>query len=59
MRVPDTPTMEKIWNEIEPYLVITKEKTKIASNAPIGTKEKLAEYRRLGKEQDDFNLSLM
>ena len=59
MRLPDTPEMKKIWDEIEPYLSSSNEKGhEIIEGAPSGTAEKLEEYRRLGKEQWDFAESL-
>lgn len=58
MRLPDTPEMKKIWNEISPYLNITLNGTEIIEGAPSDTAEKLKEYRRLGKEQWDFAESL-
>ena len=58
MRLPDTPEMKKIWDEIAPFLKITSKGMEIVENAPSNTAEKLEEYRRLGKEQWDFAESL-
>ena len=54
MRLPDTPEMKQIWNEIAPFLKITLKGMEIIEGAPSDTAEKLEEYRRLGKEQWDF-----
>lgn len=58
MRLPKTPEMQKIWDEIEPYLEATNEGYVILNGAPSDIAEKLEEYRRLGKEQSDFAWSL-
>ena len=59
MRLPQTPEMKKIWNEIEPYLNSSNEKGhEIIEGAPSDIAEKLEEYRRLSKEQWDFAESL-
>lgn len=58
MRLPDTPEMKQIWNEIAPFLKITLKGMEIIDGAPSDTAEKLEEYRRLGKEQWDFAESL-
>ena len=56
MRLPKTPEMEKIWNEIEPYLSFSNEKG--YDGAPDDVFEKLEKYRHLRKEQWDFAESL-
>ena len=59
MRLPDTPEMEKIWNEIEPYLSFSNEKGyEVNDGAPDGTAEKLEKYMELSQEQSDFARSL-
>ena len=59
MRLPDTPEMEKIWNEIEPYLSFSNEKGyEVIDRAPDGTAEKLEKYMELSQEQSDFARSL-
>ena len=58
MRLPDTPEMKQIWDEIAPFLKITSKGMEIVEGAPSNTAEKLEAYRRLGKEQWDFAESL-
>lgn len=59
MRLPKTPEMEKIWNEIEPYLSFSNEKGyEVIDGAPDYVFEKLEKYRHLRKEQWDFAESL-
>ncbi len=51
--------MEKIWNEIEPYLRFSNEKGyEVIEGSPSDAYEKLEEYRHLRKEQSDFAESL-
>lgn len=55
MTLPITPEMRDLINKVYPYL---NEKHELPADAPEDIKEALAEYRRLGKEQEEFALSL-
>ena len=48
MRLPDTPEMKQIWNEIAPFLKITLKGMEIIEGAPSDTAEKLEEYKNNG-----------
>ena len=65
MRLPDTPEMKQIWNEIAPFLKITlkgmeiiEKGYEVIDGAPDDVFEKLEKYRHLRKEQWDFAESL-
>lgn len=58
MRLPLTPEMKKIWNEIEPYLIQDSNGLNIADDAPQEIKDLNKEFDRLLKEQSDFAESL-
>ena len=58
MRLPLTPEMKKIWNEIEPYLIQDSNGLNIAVDAPQEIKDLNKEFDRLIKEQSDFAESL-
>jgi hypothetical protein len=58
MRLPLTPEMKKIWNEIEPYLIQDSNGLNIADDAPQEIKDLNKEFDRLIKEQSDFAESL-
>lgn len=54
MKLVKTPEMQKIWDEIEPYVTWSVEGYDIIEEAPENIKEKLIEYEHLSKEQHDF-----
>ena len=58
MRLPLTPEMKKIWNEIEPYLIQDSNGLNIADDAPQEINDLNKEFDRLIKEQSDFAESL-
>lgn len=58
MRLPLTPEMKKIWNEIEPYLIQDSNGLNIADDATQEIKDLNKEFDRLIKEQSDFAESL-
>lgn len=55
MVIFDTDEMKKLINRVKPYL---NERLELQEDAPDEIKEALSEYIRLGKEQEEFALSL-
>ena len=55
MSLPITPEMKMLINKVRPYM---NEDHELPDNAPDEIKDALLEYRRLGREQEEFALSL-
>lgn len=55
MSLPITAEMKNLINKVYPYL---NEKHELPDDAPDDIKFALKEYRRLGKEQEEFANSL-
>lgn len=55
MRLPRTPEMEKLWQNVEPYLDGHRE---LKEDAPEQIKKDYEEYYRLFKEQYDFAMKI-
>ncbi len=55
MRLPDTPEMAKLWQNVEPYL---NEHRDLKEDAPEQIKKDYEEYYRLFEEQYDFAMKL-
>ena len=55
MRLPRTPEMEKLWQNVEPYLDGHLE---LKEDAPEQIKKDYEEYYRLFEEQYDFAMKL-
>lgn len=55
MRLPRTPEMEKLWQNVEPYLDGHRE---LKEDAPEQIKKDYEEYYRLFKEQHDFAIKI-
>lgn len=55
MRLPRTPEMEKLWQNVEPYLDGHRE---LKEDAPEQIKKDYEEYYNLFKKQYDFAMKL-
>lgn len=55
MSLPINTEMKRLINKVRPYM---NENHELPDDAPAYIKEALAEYKRLGKEQEEFALSL-
>lgn len=51
----NTDEMNNLLRKFEPYL---NEQHQLPDDAPVEIKKAFSEYQRLGKEQEDFALSL-
>lgn len=55
MSLPITPEMKILIEKVRPYM---NEKHELPEDVPEDIKKALEEFRRLGREQEDFALSL-